>query len=141
MAEEIDPRPLLRALGEAGCRLALPALAGEGRPLDFRAWAPGDALFPAALGTREPLQDKPLLEPQVLLVPLLAFDGEGFRLGYGGGFYDRSLALLRGRSDILAVGLAYAAQQVAAVPHDGNDQRLDAMVTEAAVLRFGQASP
>ncbi len=141
MADEIDLRPLLRALGEAGCRLALPVLAGAGLPLEFRAWAPGDTLLPAALGTQEPLPDKPLLEPQMLLVPLLAFDGEGYRLGYGGGFYDRSLALLRGRSDILAVGLAYAAQQVAAVPHDGNDQRLDAVVTEAAVLRFGQASP
>ncbi|WP_299397448.1 5-formyltetrahydrofolate cyclo-ligase [Pelagibius sp.] len=141
MADEIDPRPLLQALGEAGCRLTLPALAGKGRPLEFRVWAPGDTLLPAALGTQEPLPEKPVFEPQVLLVPLLAFDGEGYRLGYGGGFYDRSLALLRGRSDILAVGVAYAAQQVAAVPHDGNDQRLDAVVTEAAVLRFGPPSP
>ncbi|HIP79747.1 MAG TPA: 5-formyltetrahydrofolate cyclo-ligase, partial [Kiloniellaceae bacterium] len=141
MAGEIDPRPLLRALGEAGCRLTLPALAGEGRPLEFRAWLPGDTLRPAALGTQEPVPEKPVLEPQLLLVPLLAFDGAGYRLGYGGGFYDRSLALLRGRSDILAVGLAYAAQQVAAVPHDGNDQRLDAVVTEAATLRFAPAPP
>ncbi|NIA70501.1 5-formyltetrahydrofolate cyclo-ligase [Pelagibius litoralis] len=136
MGDEMDPRPLLQALAAVGCRLALPALRGPGRPLDFRAWAPGDPLFPAGFGTEEPAAESPLLEPQVLLVPLLAFDALGYRLGYGGGFYDRSLALLRTRGDILALGLAFSAQQVGQVPRDGNDQKLDGLVTEKAVIRF-----
>ncbi len=135
MGDEIDPRPLLQALSAAGCRLALPALRGPGQALDFRAWTPGDALVPAAFGTQEPAPDTPVLRPRLLLVPLLAFDAEGYRLGYGGGFYDRSLASLRAQGDILAVGLAFATQAVAAVPRDGNDQRLDWLVTERAVIR------
>ena len=136
MGDEMDPRPLLAALADAGCALALPALRGPGQALDFRAWAPGDPLVPAAFGTSEPAADKALLQPKVLLVPLLAFDRAGYRLGYGGGFYDRSLAFLRSRGDTLAVGLAYAAQEVAEVPRDRNDQRLDGLVTEQAALRF-----
>ncbi|MGF1595052.1 MAG: 5-formyltetrahydrofolate cyclo-ligase [Kiloniellaceae bacterium] len=135
MGDEIDPRPLMLALAGRGHPLALPALRGAGRPLDFRAWSPGDVLEAAAFGTQEPAARAPLLQPRVLLVPLLAFDAAGYRLGYGGGFYDRSLALLRGSGDILAVGLAFAAQQVAAVPREATDQALDLVVTERAVLR------
>jgi 5-formyltetrahydrofolate cyclo-ligase len=134
MGDEIDPRPLLAALAERGHRLALPAIRAAGQPLDFRAWRPGDALRPAGFGTQEPLPEAEILQPSLLLVPLLAFDPAGYRLGYGGGFYDRSLALLRGAGDILAVGLAFAAQQVAAVPREATDQSLDLLVTERGVL-------
>lgn len=134
LGDEVDPRPLLLALAARGQALALPAIRAAGAPLDFRAWRPGDALQAAGFGTREPLTEAPLVQPDLLLVPLLAFDSQGYRLGYGGGFYDRSLALLRRTGDILAVGLAYAAQQVAAVPREATDQPLDLVVTEAGVV-------
>ncbi len=135
MGEELDPRPLMTALAAHGHRLALPATRGAGRPLAFRAWQPGDRLLPAGFGTQEPAAEAAELSPQLLLVPLLAFDAAGYRLGYGGGFYDRSLALLRRAGDILAVGLAFSAQQVAAVPREATDQRLDLVVTERGLLR------
>ncbi len=135
MGDEMDPRPLLEGLAATGCSLALPALQGPEKPLLFRAWAPGKPLFPAAFGTHEPDPAQPLRTPLILLVPLLAFDAQGYRLGYGGGFYDRSLAQLRPRGDTLAVGLAFSAQQVERVPRDGNDQRLDWLVTEKGVIR------
>ena len=134
MGDEIDPRPLLEALAVRGHRLALPAIRAAAAPLDFRAWQPGDDLRPAGFGTHEPLSNAEELRPGLLLVPLLAFDAAGYRLGYGGGFYDRSLALLRGAGDILAVGLAFAAQQVAAVPREATDQPLDLVVTEEGVI-------
>jgi 5-formyltetrahydrofolate cyclo-ligase len=134
MGEEIDPRPLMEALAARGHPLALPAVRAAGEPLDFRAWAPGDALRPAGFGTSEPRREAALLQPAVLLVPLLAFDAAGYRLGYGGGFYDRSLAALRAAGDILAVGLAFAAQQVAAVPRESTDQPLDLVATEAGIV-------
>jgi 5-formyltetrahydrofolate cyclo-ligase len=134
MGDEIDPRPLMEVLAQHGLRLALPAIRAAGQPLDFRAWQPGDALQPAGFGTQEPAADAALLQPDLLLVPLLAFDAAGYRLGYGGGFYDRSLARLRAAGDILAVGLAYAAQQVAAVPREATDQPLDLVVTEREVV-------
>ncbi len=135
MGDEMDPRPLLQSLASLGCSLALPALQGAEKPLLFRAWAPGEPLFPAAFGTEEPDAAQPLRTPLILLVPLLAFDAQGYRLGYGGGFYDRSLAQLRPKGDTLAVGLAFSAQQVERVPRDGNDQRLDWLVTENGVIR------
>jgi 5-formyltetrahydrofolate cyclo-ligase len=139
LGEEIDPRPLMEALAARSLPLALPAIRGAGQPLDFRAWRPGDLLQPAGFGTREPLASAPPVEPGLLLVPLLAFDAAGYRLGYGGGFYDRSLALLRRAGDILAVGLAFAAQQVAAVPREATDQPLDLVVTERGLVTPGQA--
>ncbi|MEO3428872.1 5-formyltetrahydrofolate cyclo-ligase [Pelagibius sp. CAU 1746] len=140
MGDEIDPRPLMAALDAFGCRLALPAIRAAGQPLDFRAWRPGDALQPAGFGTQEPPATAEALRPGLLLVPLLAFDGAGYRLGYGGGFYDRSLALLRKAGDILAVGLAYADQQVPAVPREATDQPLDLVVTEGGVVVPGAAA-
>jgi len=134
MGDEIDPRPLMEALHGRGHPLALPAIRAAGQPLDFRAWRPGEPLQPAGFGTREPAESAPLVRPSLLLVPLLAFDAAGYRLGYGGGFYDRSLALLRQAGDILAVGLAYAAQQVPAVPREATDQPLDLVVTERGVI-------
>ncbi len=141
LGDEIDPRPLMAALAERGHRLALPAIRGADQPLDFRAWTPGEALQPADFGTQEPLAGAEELRPALLLVPLLAFDAAGYRLGYGGGFYDRSLALLRGAGDILAVGLAYAGQQVAAVPREATDQPLDLVVTDRGVLTPASDQP
>jgi 5-formyltetrahydrofolate cyclo-ligase len=134
LGDEIDPRPLMLALHSLGHRLVLPAIRAAGEPLDFRAWQPGEPLVPAGFGTQEPAATAPSVAPSVLLVPLLAFDAAGYRLGYGGGFYDRSLALLHAAGDTLAVGLAYADQQVAAVPRGATDQPLDLVVTERDVI-------
>ncbi len=137
LGSELDPRPLMDALHGRGHPIALPVVAGPERPLVFRAWAPGDPLRAAAFNTREPGPDKPELSPRVLLVPLLAFDRTGYRLGYGGGFYDRTLAGLRARGPVLAVGLAYAGQEVAAVPRGANDRRLDWIATETETIGIG----
>jgi 5-formyltetrahydrofolate cyclo-ligase len=132
---EIDPTPLMQVLDAAGHRLCVPVIAGPGLPLRFREWHPGAAMTEGAFGAEVPATGD-WLEPEFLIVPLVAFDSEGYRLGYGGGFYDRTLARLRGRRRTLAVGLAYTAQQVAAVPHELTDQRLDAVVTERGLIRF-----
>ncbi len=137
IGSEIDPRPLMRRLHEDGHPIALPVVVAPARPLVFRAWRPGDPLEPAGLGTREPLADRPELTPRVLIVPLLAFDRAGYRLGYGGGYYDRTLTGLRRAGETLAVGVAYAAQEIAEVPHDGDDQPIDWLVTEAEAIEIG----
>ncbi|MBI2235834.1 MAG: 5-formyltetrahydrofolate cyclo-ligase [Magnetospirillum sp.] len=134
MGDEIDPRPLLLALAAAGRRLALPVVAAPGQPLEFRAWSWGDDLEPGRFGTTHPLAHAAAVEPDLLLVPLLAFDRQGGRLGYGGGFYDRTLDMLRRKRHVSAIGIAFAAQEVAAIPHDGRDQRLDGVATEIGLL-------
>ncbi|MBI5162816.1 MAG: 5-formyltetrahydrofolate cyclo-ligase [Magnetospirillum sp.] len=134
MGDEIDPRPLLTRLAALGMRLALPVVVARGQPLAFRAWRPDDVLEPGPHGTRHPAAAAPAVEPAVILLPLLAFDRRGFRLGYGGGYYDRTLDRLPPPPQVRPVGLAFAAQEVAAVPHDGHDRRLDAVVTEAGLL-------
>jgi 5-formyltetrahydrofolate cyclo-ligase len=136
MGSELDPRPLMRELQGAGHQIALPVVLEANQPLVFRAWSPGDDLEPAAFNTQIPSADKPELTPGVVLAPLLAFDRRGYRLGYGGGFYDRTLDILRNCGEVLAIGLAYAGQEVPAVPHDPNDKRLDWIVTEAAAIRL-----
>jgi 5-formyltetrahydrofolate cyclo-ligase len=135
LAEELDAVPLLRRLAVLDLRLALPVMQGKGLPLLFRAWAPGDATGKGVWGIAEPTSDKPTIEPDILLVPLLAFDAMGWRLGYGGGFYDRTLRALRARKSILAVGLAYDAQRVEAVPHLDYDEPLDWVLTPSGPLR------
>jgi 5-formyltetrahydrofolate cyclo-ligase len=136
MGSELDPRPLMTKLQGCGHPIALPVVLEANRPLVFRAWSPGDALEPAAFNTQIPSPDKPELTPGVVLAPLLAFDRGGYRLGYGGGFYDRTLDILRVRGDVLAIGLAYAGQEVPAVPRDPNDKRLDWIVTEAEAIHL-----
>lgn len=137
IGDELDIRPLLAALDRRGHPLCLPVVTGRGQPLVFRAWRPGDALTPAPFGTRVPPEDAPERVPHALLVPLLAFDKAGYRLGYGGGFYDRTLARLRASDPAtLAVGVAFAAQEVAAVPHAATDERLDWIVTERGARRI-----
>jgi 5-formyltetrahydrofolate cyclo-ligase len=133
--DEIDPAGLLARLAEEGHRLALPVIEGKGRPLLFRAWAPGDAMGTAQWGIAEPLPDQPEVYPDVVLVPLLAFDAQGYRLGYGGGFYDRTLARLRTRKPVIAVGIGYDELRIDAVPHLDYDQRLDWVLTPSGPLR------
>jgi 5-formyltetrahydrofolate cyclo-ligase len=134
MRSEMDLRPLLIALANTGREVALPAVTGFGRPLEFRRWRPGMAMAEGRFGTQHPPQDAKPIEPDVLLVPLLAFDRRYFRLGYGAGFYDRTLAALRTRKTVLAIGVGFAAQLVDAVPVNAWDQRLDLVLTEQGIL-------
>ena len=135
IGDEIDPLELLLRLSGEGHLLALPAMQGKGLPLIFRAWTPGDDMAPAVWGIAEPLASRPAIEPDIVLVPLLAFDVVGYRLGYGGGFYDRSLERLRAAKPIVAVGIAYDEQRVDAVPHLDYDQPLDWVLTPSGPLR------
>ncbi len=135
MGEEIDVRPLLTALAGLGYLCLLPVVVAPRLPLIFRLWSPGDALEEGVFATRHPPAIRPPLSPRVVLVPLLAFDRSGYRLGYGGGFYDRTLAALRSYGGVTAVGVAYADQEVDSVPHAAHDQRLDWIVTEQALLK------
>lgn len=131
MRTEADP---LAAMAAHTGPVCVPVVAGPGLPLGFRAWQPGAAMVAGAYGAQVPAAGDWLV-PEVLIVPMLAFDRDGFRLGYGGGFYDRTLAALRadGRG-ALAIGLAYAGQEVARVPREDTDAALDLVVTEAGVL-------
>ena len=133
--DEINPADLMLWLHAEGVRLALPVMQGKGLPLLMRTWSPGDAMQAVEWGIAEPLDDKPAIIPDIVLVPLLAFDARGYRIGYGGGFYDRTLAKLRAKKPILAVGLAYDEQKVDAVPHDGYDQRVDWVLTPSGPIR------
>jgi 5-formyltetrahydrofolate cyclo-ligase len=130
---EIDPRPAMGRLHEGGARLCVPVIEGPGRPLRFREWRPDSALEPGPFGAAVPT-DGEWLTPDALIVPLLAFDRRMFRLGYGGGFYDRTLAGLREGGPVRAIGLAYGAQEVEAVPVEATDIPLDAVATERGLL-------
>lgn len=137
IGEELDPRPLLARLAGEGHPLVLPVTPrGRGR-LTFRCWTPGDELVAGSYGVSEPSASSPAREPSILLVPLLAFDAGGQRLGYGAGYYDRTLAELRAAGRVTAVGIAFAEQEVAAVPHDRYDQRLDWILTPDGPRRIG----
>jgi 5-formyltetrahydrofolate cyclo-ligase len=133
MCEEMDPRPLMLALAARGHALALPVTPPRGQPLAFRAWAPGAELRAGPLGTSEPAGGDEL-RPDILLVPLLAFDRAGRRLGYGGGYYDRTLAALPGAK---AIGIAYAGQEMPEVPAGPQDFRLPLIATEAGIIVCG----
>jgi 5-formyltetrahydrofolate cyclo-ligase len=133
MGEEMDPRALMLALAAGGHRLALPVTPPRGQPLTFRAWAPGAALRAGPMGISEPISGDEL-RPDILLVPLLAFDRAGRRLGYGGGYYDRTLAALPGAK---AIGIAYAGQEMPEVPAGPQDFRLPLIATEAGVIVCG----
>ena len=132
--DELDPRPIMIVLAERGHRIGLPVVPGPARPLVFREWAPGDTLVSAGFGLEEPAAERREVVPEFLLVPLLAFDRRGYRLGYGGGFYDRSLAALQTRGPATAVGLAYSRQELAEVPCGPNDRPLDWVVTETETI-------
>jgi 5-formyltetrahydrofolate cyclo-ligase len=134
MGDEIDIRPLLHALHARGHRIALPVTGRRGEPLVFRAWQPDTPLMPGRFGTSHPTGST--VTPDVLLMPLLAFDRRGNRLGYGGGFYDRTVALL---PQAMRIGCAFAAQELDSVPSGPYDQRLHAVVTETGVRQFPTA--
>jgi 5-formyltetrahydrofolate cyclo-ligase len=129
MAGEIWPLRLMGALKAKGHALALPVMQGKADPLLFRAWTPGDELIAGVWGIRQPAPSQPALLPDILLVPLLAFDAQGYRLGYGGGYFDRTLRDLRRRKSIVAVGLGLDELEVDAVPHLDYDERLDWILT------------
>jgi 5-formyltetrahydrofolate cyclo-ligase len=131
---EINPLPLMRALADAGARLALPVVAGKGKPLTMRAFAFGEELASGVWGIREPKPEAPEVFPDILLVPLLAFDRSGQRIGYGAGYYDMTITALRARKPVAAVGIAYAEQEVAEVPSTPRDARLDLVLTEKEVI-------
>jgi 5-formyltetrahydrofolate cyclo-ligase len=138
MGDELDVRPLLTRLGEQGRVCALPVVAAPNEALVFRRWRPGDRLVPAGFGTHEPTPDQDPVVPDIVLAPLLAFDDAGRRLGYGGGYYDRTLSALRTRGRVLAVGVGYQAQRVVRVPAGAGDERLDWIVTEQQAIRCGE---
>ena len=131
---EISPLPLMRRLAASGARLALPVIDGRGKPLILRAFAFGDALSPGQWGIREPMADAPEVKPDILLVPLLAFDRRGHRIGYGAGYYDMTIARLRAMKPLVAAGIAYACQEVGEVPVTPRDARLDLVLTEREII-------
>ncbi|SCW85655.1 5-formyltetrahydrofolate cyclo-ligase [Ancylobacter rudongensis] len=136
---EIATDPLVRRLREAGARVALPIVLEAGKPLLFRLWEPGTelepSLGPGRFSIPAPPESAPAVSPDVLVVPLAGFDARGNRLGYGAGFYDRTLSLLRRAKRIEALGYAFAVQQLAAVPAEPHDERLDAIATDAGIVR------
>jgi 5-formyltetrahydrofolate cyclo-ligase len=138
IATELDDRPLLARLHERGFACALPCLGETDPPLVFRRWRPTDELEAGDRGTQQPFASSPEVAPEILLVPLLAVDRQGFRLGQGGGHFDRTLARLRSRGILTAVGVAYAIQRVERLPRDDRDQPLDWLVTEAGLIRLRQ---
>jgi 5-formyltetrahydrofolate cyclo-ligase len=138
-ADEADIRPLMTALHQRGHRVALPRVMRRGAPLRFLRWHPGDRLDAGFRGILEPAAGSEEIHPEVLLVPLLGFDATGARLGYGGGFYDLTLAALRQARDIEAIGVAYSDQQVDSLPAGDHDERLDWVVTELGCRRLGQS--
>jgi 5-formyltetrahydrofolate cyclo-ligase len=136
MRDEADPRPLMAALAERGATLALPR-AETSNPLVFHEWREGDVLHRSKFGVDEPHLSVRVVVPDVLLLPLLAFDADGHRLGYGGGHYDRTLAELRARKSICAIGVGYAGQEVLELPREPHDHPLDMIVTELGLRSFG----
>ena len=136
--DELDPRPLFMALHGRGHPIGLPVIVAKGQALLFRRWTPDVALVRGPFRVMTPPAEAPDVVPRLLLVPLLAFDRAGYRLGYGGGFYDRTIAKLRAVGDVLAVGVALAAQEVGAVPRDDTDEPLDWIVTDQEAIEVSR---
>ncbi|MDB5503614.1 MAG: 5-formyltetrahydrofolate cyclo-ligase [Tardiphaga sp.] len=133
---ELDPIPLMHALAARGARLALPVIVARDAPLMFRQWSPTDALVAGALGILEPPPEAPPLLPDIVLVPLAAFDRSGHRIGYGAGHYDRTFEQLRASKAFVAVGLAFDVQEIAAIPVQPHDVALDYVLTETRTIDF-----
>ncbi len=133
---EVDPAGTLKSLHENGFQICLPVIQGRGQPLLFREWEPGCGMIEGDFGALIPRSGE-LLVPDIAIVPLVAFDDQGHRLGYGGGFYDRTLSLLRSTNlNLQAIGFAFEAQELPEIPIDENDQPLNAIITEAGLRRF-----
>lgn len=136
--DEIDTFPLARLLRDAGADVALPVIVGRDRPLLFRLWRAEDPLAPeGTYAIPTPAADAPEVIPDDLIVPLAVFDRTGARIGYGAGYYDRTLALLRAGRAVRAFGLAFACQETATIPAEPHDEPLDGMITEAGFISFG----
>jgi len=136
MKSEINPVPLMRKLADAGAKLALPVIAGRGKALIMRAWNFGQPLAPGQWGIREPTPEAPEVAPDILIVPLAAFDRTGHRIGYGAGYFDMTISALRARKPVTAVGIAFAIQEIPSVPATVRDARLDLVLTERESLDF-----
>ena len=136
LADEVNLCPLMVALDQRGFRVALPVVMAPDTPLLFRRWQTGMTLEAGPLGTCHPPADAETMVPDLVLVPLLAFDRRGYRIGYGGGFYDRTLDALRRTGNVIAVGVAFAGQEVPVVPTDEYDQPLDWMLCETGLIRI-----
>lgn len=133
---EIDVTPAMEQLAENGHKLCLPVTAPN-QSLVFKSWAPGDALVRGRYNIEIPLETAPEIQPDLIIVPMVAFDMAGNRLGYGGGYYDRTIAALRqSGKNVLIVGAAYAIQGVQELPREAHDQRLDAIATEQGALKL-----
>jgi len=135
MGTEMDVRPAMVALDRTGVLMTLPEVVAKGRPLRFRAWHPGEDMVEGDHGTAHPVHTAPMMRPDVVLVPMLAFDRRGYRIGWGGGYYDRTLELLRKVGQCTAIGVAYSAQEVDEVPTDAYDQPLDWIITEQETIK------
>lgn len=133
--DEIDPRSLLETFYCEQVRLALPCIERKDGPLTFRSWSPGEPLEAGPMGIGQPCSDASTVRPNLVLLPLVAFDRRGMRLGYGGGYYDRTLAHLRDSGPLATVGLAYHQQEVRNLPAERHDARLDWVVTDNAALQ------
>jgi 5-formyltetrahydrofolate cyclo-ligase len=138
LREEPDTLVLLAALADAGFATALPVVIGRGSALTFRLWRPGEPTSAGAMSIREPVEDAPTVEPDLLFVPLACFDRRGHRIGYGAGYYDRTLTHLRAMKPVHAIGVGYGICEVAAVPYETHDQTLDALVTEQETILFSE---
>jgi 5-formyltetrahydrofolate cyclo-ligase len=136
MKTEINPIPLMRKLAEAGAQLVLPTIAGRGKPLIMRAWNFGDPFKAGQWGIREPVAEAPEIAPDILIVPLAAFDRSGHRIGYGAGYYDMTINALRAKKPVTAIGIAFATQEIPLVPASERDARLDLVLTERETIDF-----
>ena len=138
MKSEINPIPLMRKLFDAGAQLALPVIVGRGKPLIMRGWKFGDPFKAGQWGIREPVAEAPEVYPDILIVPLAAFDRHGHRIGFGAGYYDMTINALRAKKKVTAIGIAFAAQEIDRVPATERDARLDFMLTEREVIDFAK---
>jgi len=131
---EIDPFPLMRALEKKGAELALPVIVKRDHPLIFRSWSPEEGLVRGSYGIFQPSSDAPDVDPDIVLVPLAAFDKAGHRIGYGRGYYDRTLKPLRAMKKITVIGIAFAVQEIDSVPAASHDEQLDCVLTERELI-------
>jgi 5-formyltetrahydrofolate cyclo-ligase len=139
MKSEINPIPLMRKLFDSGAQLALPVIVGRGQSLIVRAWKFGDPFKAGQWGIREPVAEAAEVYPDILIVPLAAFDRRGHRIGFGAGYYDMTIAALRAKKKVTAVGISFAVQEIERVPSTERDARLDFMLTEREVIDFRSA--
>lgn len=136
--DELDCQPILVKLMDSNQKVVLPVVVGPDEPLDLRVWEPGASLYESGFGTLAPSELAPRAEPDIVIMPLLGFDSRGTRLGYGGGYYDRTLARMSKKPKL--VGLAFAAQELDRIPREAHDVPLDVIVTEAGVRHFGASA-